>query len=174
LSRLAGPAGVASVSSSVEESPSHQQVGGKRGWDQPEVEPSTRNPDPTSRIPEPETRNPDPESLKIGSRIPRCPADINSTNSLVPATLRRANSTRTRNPNPESRIPGPGSRTPGAAQKAFAVKCEERLVFYCRTTSASTAPRTPRRTCCPYAHVKCEEQPLNATPGGGLGVLARI
>ena len=29
----------------------------------------------------------------------------------------------------------------------------ERLVFYCRTTSASTAPRTPRRTCCPYAYV---------------------
>jgi len=29
----------------------------------------------------------------------------------------------------------------------------ERLVFYCRTTSASTAPRTPRRTCCPYVHV---------------------
>jgi len=27
------------------------------------------------------------------------------------------------------------------------------LVFYCRTTSASTAPRTPRRTCCPYAYV---------------------
>ena len=25
----------------------------------------------------------------------------------------------------------------------------ERLVFYCRTTSASTGPRTPRRTCCP-------------------------
>ena len=30
---------------------------------------------------------------------------------------------------------------------------EERLVFSCRTTSASTAPRTPRRTCCPYAYV---------------------
>ena len=29
----------------------------------------------------------------------------------------------------------------------------ERLVLYCRTTSASTAPRTPRRTCCPYAYV---------------------
>ena len=28
----------------------------------------------------------------------------------------------------------------------------ERLVFYCRTTSASTTPRTPRRTCCPYAY----------------------
>jgi len=26
----------------------------------------------------------------------------------------------------------------------------ERLVFYCRTTSAGTAPRTLRRTCCPY------------------------
>ena len=26
-------------------------------------------------------------------------------------------------------------------------------MFYCRTTSASTAPRTPRRTCCPRAHV---------------------
>jgi len=25
----------------------------------------------------------------------------------------------------------------------------ERLVFYCRTTSASTAPCTPRRMCCP-------------------------
>jgi len=29
----------------------------------------------------------------------------------------------------------------------------ERLVLYCRTTSASTAPRTPRRTCCPCAYV---------------------
>ena len=28
-----------------------------------------------------------------------------------------------------------------------------RLAFCCRTTSASTAPRTPRRTCCPYAYV---------------------
>ena len=27
------------------------------------------------------------------------------------------------------------------------------LVCYCRTTSASTAPCTPRRTCCPYAYV---------------------
>ena len=26
---------------------------------------------------------------------------------------------------------------------------QERLVFYCRTTSASTAPCTSRRTCCP-------------------------
>ena len=30
---------------------------------------------------------------------------------------------------------------------------QERLAFHCRTTSASTAPRTPRRTCCPYAYV---------------------
>ena len=29
----------------------------------------------------------------------------------------------------------------------------ERLVFYCRTTSASTAPHTPRRTCRPYGFV---------------------
>ena len=29
----------------------------------------------------------------------------------------------------------------------------ERLVFYCRTTSASTAPRTPRGTYCPYAYL---------------------
>ena len=29
----------------------------------------------------------------------------------------------------------------------------ERPIFYCRATSASTAPRTPRRTCCPYASV---------------------
>ena len=33
----------------------------------------------------------------------------------------------------------------------------QRLVFYCRTTSASTAPRTPRRTCCPYALEKVQE-----------------
>ena len=31
--------------------------------------------------------------------------------------------------------------------------CPERLVFYCRPTSASTAPRTLRRTCCPDAYV---------------------
>ena len=37
-----------------------------------------------------------------------------------------------------------GSRAPHAGG--------ERLVFYCRTTSANTAPRTPRRTCCPYAY----------------------
>ena len=30
----------------------------------------------------------------------------------------------------------------------------KRLVFHCRTTSASTAPCTPRRTCCPHAHVR--------------------
>ena len=29
----------------------------------------------------------------------------------------------------------------------------QRLVVYCRTTSASSAPRTARRTCCPYAYV---------------------
>ena len=33
------------------------------------------------------------------------------------------------------------------------VNSPERPVFYCRTTSASTAPRTPRRMCCPYASV---------------------
>jgi len=31
--------------------------------------------------------------------------------------------------------------------------CLEGLVFYCPTTSAGTAPRTPRRACCPYASV---------------------
>ena len=30
---------------------------------------------------------------------------------------------------------------------------QERMVSYCRTTSASTAPRTPRITCCPDAYV---------------------
>ena len=33
------------------------------------------------------------------------------------------------------------------------VRACQRLVFYCRTTSASTAPCTSRRTCCPYAYV---------------------
>ena len=37
--------------------------------------------------------------------------------------------------------------------KAACVKKRERLVLYCRTTSASTAPRTHRRMCCPYAYV---------------------
>ena len=32
-------------------------------------------------------------------------------------------------------------------------KGAERLIFYCRTTNASTAPRTPRKTCCPHAYV---------------------
>ena len=27
------------------------------------------------------------------------------------------------------------------------------MVLYCRAASASTAPRTPRRTCCPHAYV---------------------
>ena len=31
--------------------------------------------------------------------------------------------------------------------------CRGGLVFYCQTTIASTAPRRPRRTCCPYAYV---------------------
>ena len=30
---------------------------------------------------------------------------------------------------------------------------EQSLVFHFRTTSASTAPRTPRRTCCPFAYL---------------------
>ena len=29
-----------------------------------------------------------------------------------------------------------------------------RLVFYGQATSAITAPRTPRRTCCPHAYVR--------------------
>jgi len=33
----------------------------------------------------------------------------------------------------------------------------QRLLFYCRTTSASTAPRTPRSTCCHYAYVLITE-----------------
>ena len=37
--------------------------------------------------------------------------------------------------------------------RSVAVRWRERLVFYRRTTRASTAPRTPRRTCCPYAYV---------------------
>ena len=36
--------------------------------------------------------------------------------------------------------------------KALPAKIVERLIFYCRTTNASTALRTPRRTCCPHAH----------------------
>ena len=49
-------------------------------------------------------------------------------------------------------------RTAGAASSrngriACTTCTPERLVVYCRTTSASTAPRTPRRTCCPYACV---------------------
>ena len=37
---------------------------------------------------------------------------------------------------------------------AFRGEVQERLVLYCRTTSASTAPRPPRRTCCP-GEVQC-------------------
>ena len=38
------------------------------------------------------------------------------------------------------------------------INCAERLLCYCRTTSASTAPRTPRRTCCPYGFLRnCAE-----------------
>ena len=44
----------------------------------------------------------------------------------------------------------------------------ERLVFSCRTTSASTAPRTPRRMCCPthcaIHHAQC--QPLSRALSG--------
>ena len=35
----------------------------------------------------------------------------------------------------------------------FLLPVRERFEFHCRTTSASTAPRTPQGTCCPYAHV---------------------
>jgi len=48
--------------------------------------------------------------------------------------------------------PGAGNVLP-RARCCFLVSSRERLVFYCRTTSASTAPGTPRRTCCPYAYV---------------------
>ena len=36
---------------------------------------------------------------------------------------------------------------------AHTICLTERLVWYCRTTSANTALRTPRRTCCPFADV---------------------
>ena len=42
-------------------------------------------------------------------------------------------------------------RLPPAIASRWVFK--ERLVFYCRTTSASTAPCTPRRPCCTYAYV---------------------
>ena len=37
----------------------------------------------------------------------------------------------------------------------------ERLVFYCRTTSASTAPHMPQRTCCPCAYVLITVPPVS-------------
>ena len=43
----------------------------------------------------------------------------------------------------------PETKHAPAMNKEPQAKIVERLVFYCRTTSASTAPRTPRRTCCP-------------------------
>jgi len=43
-----------------------------------------------------------------------------------------------------------GRRKRGVAKNDGQV---ERLVSYCRTTRASTAPRTPQRTCCPHASV---------------------
>ena len=47
----------------------------------------------------------------------------------------------------------PPSRPPFLSLTHSLPHPRERLVSYCRTTSASTAPRTPRRTCCPYAYV---------------------
>ena len=44
-------------------------------------------------------------------------------------------------------------RVPEQVQQNPVLSVLYRLVFYCRTTSASTAPRTPRRTCCPSAYV---------------------
>ena len=38
----------------------------------------------------------------------------------------------------------------------------QRLVFYCRTTSVSTAPCKPRRTYCPYAYVLITVHPAAA------------
>ena len=43
----------------------------------------------------------------------------------------------------------------------------ERLVFYCRTTSASTAPPTPRKTCGPDAPAECELKGMAGDPGDG-------
>ena len=41
------------------------------------------------------------------------------------------------------------------AQMSGDIHVSEKLVVCCRTTSASTAPRKPRRTCCPYGgHLK--------------------
>ena len=58
----------------------------------------------------------------------------------------------------------------------------ERLVCHGRTTSASTAPRTARRTCCPCAlcQLLCPECRLSrrtcglSRPGSGSGLLIRL
>jgi len=39
------------------------------------------------------------------------------------------------------------------AASAASEKLRQRLVFHCLATSASTAPRKPRRMCLPYAYV---------------------
>ena len=49
-------------------------------------------------------------------------------------------------------FPFPGSLT-SLGEDVFARNLVERQVFDGRTTSASTTPRAPRRTCCPYACV---------------------
>ena len=60
-------------------------------------------------------------------------------------------------PHPEPSPPNESRKfaalTPDSIQGNRAALAPEKLVFRCRTTSASTAPRTPRRTCCPYAYV---------------------
>ena len=50
-------------------------------------------------------------------------------------------------------LPGQWLQCQANGSNVCRVLRKERLVFYCQTTSASTAPRTPRRTCCPYAYV---------------------
>jgi len=65
--------------------------------------------------------------------------------------------------------------TPVLRQDDALEKCFERLVLYCRATSASTAPCTSRRTCCSthcasYCAPKCVDVELGAAAAAAAKV----
>jgi len=104
-----------------------------------------RNPEPKNREPNPETRNPNDQVIREVQVEVRVPYEVIK----------------------EVHIPTPGTEilckvtlvTPVILHRLYPHLRPERLVFYCRTTSASTALRTPRRTCCPCTYVVIADTP---------------
>ena len=87
----------------------------------------------------------------------RCPLSIYQRQAIsvrLPAPTLEPPPNAYVHPIPQQRRNCPGGRGNAGrrqAERTGFLQGAESLVFYCRTTSASITPRTPRRTCCPYA-----------------------